>query len=44
MADTFISYSRADSSLVADFVALLEGSGFKIWYDQHIRGGRIGGS
>ncbi len=39
MADTFISYSRADSSFVAEFVALLEGSGFKIWYDQHIRGG-----
>ncbi len=39
MANAFISYSRADSSFVAEFVALLEGSGFKIWYDQHIRGG-----
>ncbi|MFZ4829139.1 MAG: SUMF1/EgtB/PvdO family nonheme iron enzyme [Phototrophicaceae bacterium] len=39
MADTFISYSRADSAFVAEFIPLLEGSGFKIWYDQHIRGG-----
>jgi hypothetical protein len=42
MARIFVSYSRADSLFVEQFVALLEKAfpTHTIWYDEHIYGGQ----
>ncbi|RZV50110.1 MAG: TIR domain-containing protein [Sphingomonadaceae bacterium] len=39
MADIFLSYARADQSRVTKLAAALEGAGYSIWWDKHLKGG-----
>lgn len=39
MSDIFISYSRQDRQRVEALAALLEGAGWSVWWDRHIKGG-----
>lgn len=41
MADVFVSYSRQDKALAAQFVQLLEGYGWDVFWDQETRAGTI---
>jgi CheY-like chemotaxis protein len=38
-ADLFISYSQKDLATVKSLTALLQGLGWSVWFDQHIRAG-----
>ena len=39
MADIFISYARPDQPEIEALAAALEGAGYSVWWDRHIRGG-----
>ncbi len=41
MADVFISYASEDRDRVRPLVARLEGLGYSIWWDDHLRGGSV---
>ena len=41
MADVFLSYSRRDKELAARLVALLEGQGWDVFWDQETRAGTL---
>ncbi len=41
MADVFVSYSRQDKALAAQFVELLEGYGWDVFWDQETRAGTL---
>jgi adenylate cyclase len=40
MADVFVSYARADKSLVAPLVAAIEANGWSVWWDPEISPGQ----
>jgi hypothetical protein len=39
MVDVFLSYAREDQSLVDRLSAILEGSGYSVWWDRNLIGG-----
>ena len=39
MADVFISYASDDRARVEPLAQALEGTGYSVWWDSHIRGG-----
>lgn len=39
MADIFISYARADRDRIEKLASVLEGEGYSVWWDRHIKSG-----